>query len=436
MRKFRTFCRTPRQLFLLLCLLNTALFLVLLPVLGQRGFAWAVMENNSDFAAADYFLCIQYALGGKNVYQFGPDACYSPLAYLVFWLLGRMTSVADFFQGVDVLQLSYPEMIRNTMPLLASPYQLVGYLGYLLGGVLLYGYAVSQLDLPEKTRRALTVCVLFSVPLLFGALERGNLTLYVAALVLVAWKWRDAESPILRELALVLIAVAAGLKFYPAFLGLLYLQEKRWKEAGRLIVYGAVCVFVPFTGFGGVQGLRQLLGNLSQLSFEEYGHRVQFFKGVLVFLHIRGRAADVLNLAFLLVLAALLFWTKSRVRRMTYLAAMLAFYPPNGYRYMLLFFLLPLFAWLEEASQQGGAVRYAEGVLFAAMFSIPTLWGILTGFRQGLGPYTLSYVELFIYLAAWLLLALEVLQEGQMLLRKRKDDAALQKGGNDRAKTA
>ena len=39
---------------------------------------------------------------------------------------------------------------------------------------------------------------------------------------------------LLAGLALVLIAVCTGLKIYPAILGMLYIQEKRYAEAARL----------------------------------------------------------------------------------------------------------------------------------------------------------------------------------------------------------
>lgn len=38
---------TPLKVFLGFSLLNLALFLLLIPFLGQKGFDWAVMENNS-----------------------------------------------------------------------------------------------------------------------------------------------------------------------------------------------------------------------------------------------------------------------------------------------------------------------------------------------------------------------------------------------------
>ena len=413
---------TPLNIFLGFSLLNLALFLLLMPFLGQKSFDWVVMENNSHFESADYFLCILYSLGGSRVYQFGVDACYSPLSYLVFSFFSKATSAGDLFKGVDLLKIPYEELINMTPKLLSSNYQLLSFLIYTALGVMLYLYAISLLDLSANQKRLLTVCILFSVPLLFGAVERGNLTMYVAALTLIAAQLRNSQDPFQREVALLFIAIAAGLKFYPAFMGLLYLREKRYKEAGRLIIYGAVCVFVPFAFFGGLNGLKLLLSNLAQLAVQnQYIGRIQFFKGALSFMKIHGRAADLLNMVFLLVLAVLFWLTKSNVRRMTYLAAMMAFYPPNAYRYTLLFFLLPLFAWLRENAEHPDKAAYVEALLFAGMFSVPTLFGILTGFRLGFRSYTLTYVELFIYAAAWAFLGFEGIRDIWELFRNRKE---------------
>lgn len=126
---------SPLHLFFLLSLLQLGLFVLLMPVLGQHGFDWVVMENNSHFESADYFLCLLYSLGGARVYQFGIDACYSPLSYAVFHFFSKATSAQDLFEGVDLLQVPYEDLIDLTPKLLTSPYQLLAYLMYLLAGV-------------------------------------------------------------------------------------------------------------------------------------------------------------------------------------------------------------------------------------------------------------------------------------------------------------
>lgn len=405
----------PFHLFLALSLACLILFALMLPWLGQKGMDWVVMENNSDFESADYTLCQLFALCGDEVYHCGVDACYSPLAYGFFALLGRIGGLDRLL--ADVASLSYQEMIALTGDILAMPYQMLTYLIYIISGVLLYLLAVDTLDIGKTGKRLLALSIVCSVPLLFGAAERGNLTLYVAAMTLLAYRWKDDESPVKRELALLLIAAAAGLKFYPAFLGLMYLREKRWKEAGRLIVYGALFVFVPFAFFGGVDGLLSLLKNLSQLTASTpYSHRIQFFQGLVTFV-LPQKAGKLLSPFFLLALFVLFFGSRNRVRRATYLAAMLALFPPNSYRYMLLFFLLPLFAWIEDEDSSKG--EYVTAVLFSFIFSVPVFFGILTGFRLNFGYYTLTYVEAFVYFAAWALLGYQVIR-GLMQWRKER----------------
>jgi hypothetical protein len=66
-----------------------------------------------------------------------------------------------------------------------------------------------------------------------------------------------------RETALFLFAIAAALKLYPAVFGILYLVKKRYKEAGRLIIYGFLFFFVPFVFFQGGNGFRIFLYNIT-----------------------------------------------------------------------------------------------------------------------------------------------------------------------------
>lgn len=431
MRNMRHFWQkknlTPILAFFGLSVMNAILFFVLMPFLGEHGLNWIVMENNSDFESADYFLCILFSLGKSEVYRFGVDACYSPLSYEFFYLISKITAADQLLAGVDLLSIPYEELIRMTPKLLTSPYQLLVFLIYTLGGIGLFLYGISKLNLEKWKENLLIFTVLTSVPLLFGAVERGNLTMYVAALVLLACLLRDSDNAMDREIALFLIAFAAGLKFYPAFIGILYLREKRWKEAGRLIVYGVLAVFVPFAFFGGIDGMKELLTNLSTLAMvNNYTCRIQFFQGILMSFGFFGVFCNLLNTCFIGVILFLMVMTKNQTRRMIYLAASLALYPPNAYRYTLLFFLPALCIWMKEEAEQRGAFNYLKAVLFSGIFSIPAIWGILTKFELSFGYYTLTYVEFFIYLAAWGLLGMTILEDfwdGCIWYRSKKANA-------------
>lgn len=402
---------TPVTLFLIIGLAGPVSYFLALPFLGQHGIKWLVMENNFDYETADYFLTLLFSMGKENVYDFGIDACYTPLSYVFFYIFARITSLGELFQAPELLAMSYPELIDLGQSLLLSPYHVLIFILYLMLGLSLYIFAIDELDLPKRLRQSLTILVIFSTPLFAGALERGNFTLYTVGLLLVAFAYKDSSSSVKREMALICIALSAGLKLYPAAMGLLYLKEKRYKEAIRLIIYGAIAVFLPFLFCGGIDGLKTLLESFSILSGNFYDHRIQFFLGALTCIGIYGTVGKILNVCFIIVLVLLLFITKNQMRRMIYLAAIMAFYPPNSYRYTLLYFLIPLFVWLKEEAPACSYYNYVTALLFGCTFSIPTLFGFLTKFNLAFNYYTLSYVELFIYAAAWAQLAFQVFHE-------------------------
>lgn len=69
-----------------------------------------------------------------------------------------------------------------------------------------------------------------------------------------------------RELALVALAVAAGLKIYPAFLGVMLLRNRDFKAAIRTVFYGIAALVLPVFAFQeGVYGLQLWLKILFSL---------------------------------------------------------------------------------------------------------------------------------------------------------------------------
>ena len=105
------------------------------------------------------------------------------------------------------------------------------------------------------------------------AIERGNMSLLVLILLMYAMALKDSTKIWERETALLLFAMAAALKLYPAVFGLLYLISKRYKEAVRLVIYGALLFthqlygvlffFLPFVFFQGVHGFQIFLHNIN-----------------------------------------------------------------------------------------------------------------------------------------------------------------------------
>jgi hypothetical protein len=93
-------------------------------------------------------------------------------------------------------------------------------------------------------KKLLAFCAVFSYGVLYG-LERGNILLLCWPLMAFFILYRNSEKPLLRELACLALAIAAGFKLYPAFLGVLLLRDKNYLAAVRTVLYGVVCLCFP-----------------------------------------------------------------------------------------------------------------------------------------------------------------------------------------------
>ena len=179
------------------------------------------------------------------------DANYPPLAYVFFYLL-------DAASGRD---------IESARAMAVS-------LLFSLAGVLLLLLPCRGLaDAPRGKRAAILAAFLISMPTVF-AFERGNIILFAAGLCGYFLLGYKSENRVLRELSFLALAAAAALKIFPALFGLLLLSERRYKEALRLLVYGALLAFLPFVFLqGGFSGL--------PLLFENFGAHAAYYRRLI-----------------------------------------------------------------------------------------------------------------------------------------------------------
>ena len=179
---------------------------------------------------------VEYVGDPKMLYidrAVGWQGCFPPLSYLLYFAFSRLLIRDGAVPGVDT-----PVDNANYL------YFFIMYYSIAIAFLLLYGIRRFE----ENGRRAAVcfICLILSVPFYAGGMSVANSTMLVMALLLIALKFRESDSAVYRELALILIAVCAGFKIYPAIFGLFYLTEKRYKEAARLTAYGIVLFFAPF----------------------------------------------------------------------------------------------------------------------------------------------------------------------------------------------
>ena len=222
---------SPLCVFIILMACSIAFSIILLIKTNGACLDMIVSGGGND-GYMDFFNHISYVREPKNVYFSSADACFPPFIYFMYLGFSKILP-KDATTMRDASQISYHAMLL--------------YVCYCVILAVYLFYSVYKLAKKSiEWSLGMTLLIMLSNTFIFGVLERGNSALIVCIFLMRAMELRERGDRISREKALILIAVSAGIKIYPAVFGLLYLAEKRWKEAGRLIVYGLLFFFVPF----------------------------------------------------------------------------------------------------------------------------------------------------------------------------------------------
>ncbi len=422
----------PLTFYFLISFLGILTFFVYAFVYGGTIFDWLAMENNGQFNFIDFFMHIFFVKDRHILYRNNTNsaamAIFPPLVYMMYYFFYKILYRVD----------SIPDDMYEAMDM---PYAMLVFVYYTIFVVLFLFIAISQTGAKDrKTDIKLWISLILSAPFFAGSIEKGNSVAIAVVLLIFALVLRNSDVRWHKEAALILIAVSAALKIYPAVFGLIYLLEKRWKEAARLIVYGIVFFFVPFVFFGRTAGFRVWLENISAASYMfEYG-RIQFIKGAVytTLMDLTGREymgiAKVSPYIFLLLMLTLCCISVNKYRRIFFLCAIMSLFANYSYRYALCYLAIPLVFIIKESETTGSqsqsgcsktdcSPRFIEMILYGLLFTIPTWLGIITDFELSYGSYTyiMTYVDIYVYAVAYLLVLYMVIIEISDQIKRFKD---------------
>lgn len=231
-----------------------------------------------------------------------------------------------------------------------------------------------------------TVLILFSWPVFGMALQNGNIVILVSILLGTAIYLRRSPSKVFREIALILIAITAGFKIYPAFAGIIYLKEKRWSEAGRLLLYGIAFSFLPFIFFGGIEGIKNFFGLLLTRE-HEIVYRYNTIRGGLnTVFNIFGFDVELGNVlaivgeqVFLFLSVIMILLSKSEWKTAVYIGAVRSFYVPTNYSYTAVYFIPGFLCFLKEKYERAPihSIDFIYLFLLSNTFSLPFYFKII-----------------------------------------------------------
>lgn len=316
---------------------SISLLLVIIISLCTRGqsflgnFYW---DNNDIFM--DYFNSIRDVIIRTPYQKF---VIYPPLTNLIYLFFVHLSSI-------DAM---------NLVPRFISSYEMRMYQEYMLPFMLYFmvtiiGFLVCCKDLKKGSQREKIIfafLMLFSAPMLY-ALERANIIIVALIFTMLFFLWKDSPNKVLKELALISLAIASAIKIYPAIFGILLLSEKRYKEFLRLVAYGCFLLFVPFIFFGGFDQVTVWLSNLlhasSQVTDNYYSYKLNFFNtfGWLSRGSCPNFVSTVFSLLALVSCIASCFFLEQKWKRILFATLLIIGVPSISYVYSATFLVIPL----------------------------------------------------------------------------------------------
>ena len=400
--------RDPRNLFYLISGVGILLFFLLSFRFGGEIYAWMVQENKPEIRFIDYFSHLERAAAPSALYQqvsSGAEGSYAavfpPLAYGMYYLLCRLTAVRGGFA---------PGIKMETVPGALSVFTI-----YLIFNALIFFLAIGMTGQRNRKKDLLIFTLLMLSAVFAGSgYMLGNSTMLVVALLMIGLRLRESRSAVRREAGILILAGCVAFKLYPAVFGLVFLKEKKYRELLRFVCYSLLLLLVPFAFFGGVEGLRAWIGNFSGplQSAGDYG-RPQYLKGIFFTLIrlLTGReeaaVSTVLAVAVCLLWAWLAWRSGSRNRTLFFLICIMVFFPSGAYRYTLAYFSIPLVMLLKEEPEGKPRAWFTGPVsaLYGLLFTVPAWWLAVIPMERRFAVNTLTSVEIYLYLAAYVLIA-------------------------------
>lgn len=316
-------------------------------------------------------------------------------------------------------------------------------------GILVWIFSISvdcRLKLKYWDRMLFLAVCLFSFPVLF-AFERGNIINLAFVLTFFFCSFYDDENKVLKELSFFALAIAAGIKIYPAIFGLLLLKRRKIKECIRLTIYGIISFVCPFFVYGGkaailsfVRGILSFATNRSVISEKivastvtsqietptvtimpaSYGYNFSFSNICKVFQEMIGRHVSDSWIDIVLVISCVMlfvtaFMVKEKWKELCCYTLVMILVPSFSGAYVMLFMLIPFMEYLNWKIEKDECVddkklNYIYALLFLLLMT-PLVSTNVSAFDTNIqpGPFTWSY---FCYFMCVLIMMILMVCEG------------------------
>ncbi len=302
------------------------------------------------------------------------NVIYPPLANLIYVAIGKM-----FKSELVATDFDDRFTLRNTDPIALMVYFVSIMLCVFAVYLIIDRYLLHRNFKAAPAALALTSALSF--PMLY-AIQRGNIIILAIPLTMFFVFFRNHDRKLVRELSYIALALAAGLKIYPAVFGVLLLTDKKYKEAIRLVIYGIIAFALPIFAFGGPELLWRLVTNIFNFNSNRSGtvraYRTGYsFQELLYVFLPKGVARTCGTVVFWcleLMAALMVFILPKDWQKMTALCYLIFNIRSLSSTYALTFFLVPFIMFLTEKTKFRWN-DYLYLLCLALMFiPLPCIW--------------------------------------------------------------
>jgi Glycosyltransferase family 87 len=343
----------------------------------SRGHSYTnLFQNNSSDYFMDFYNPLSELLNGPYAH----GSIYPPLPALFYKYMLRMVPFNVASHGAFAIRSSQAgEMV---------------FFFYLLITILAFFILVMEMKKGSHLEKYLfSFIMLFSGPFLFQ-FERGNI-IFVALLFLMLFIWlKDSNKTIVREIALLSLALAAAIKIYPILFIILLLKEKRFIETLRVVIYGAILFFFPFFALGGLTQLPVFLKNITTSSNDALVWGVGYSVNIQSAVRIIGATGGNFGsmpifighiISYIVLVLGILaaFFIRSLWRTVALLTLLMILVPALSFEYSLIFMIIPLIMFLDTDEKK---LKMSRFYLFCfILLFIPFTFGEVTMINSGFG---------------------------------------------------
>ena len=359
--------------------MSGAIFLLIVMAFLTHGQAFIdQMYSKSTDTFYDFTVSV---ISARDPAEYG--GMYPPLAQLIFHLIANLLP---------------PEYDSYTLyDLINSPLGAIYVLYYFLFFLMAYFAVIKKvLHVPQRIQFFFVFSTLLSVPFIYG-LQRGNIIFVCLPLMLFFVEYYDSQNPKIQILAMGALAIAAGIKLYPAMLGLLLVKKRMWKQTGVCVLLGLLAVILPAMYYDGANTIflvaQRLMSTTVAYDDRGFGHQLGFknFIDILNAAWHTQISADIMFIVLVIVMFANILICKVKWRLLVILCAAMVLWPGFSTNYAMIMMIVPLVYFLNyRSSFTWWDILYA--ILFASCF-IPIPFGGHNAFPFSEGQYYMLNVS-------------------------------------------